>query len=137
MKGVYIKLGIGVFVLGMTGFMATTVVPKAFVSFTKAAPGMTISLADSRVLGEKILARADGIDQCIVNVFVLDKDSKGVAGKTVTMEGMEGITAPSKVTDSSGMAKFTMTSSKEGQFTLTSTVGGAALPGEMKVTFRN
>ena len=130
-------MGLIVLALGFTYGMAAYVVPRAMVTMTKAAPATVISLGDSRVLAEKILARADGKDKCSVNVFVMDKNGKGVAGKQVSMEGLDGIVPTVATTNSDGKATFTMTSTKEGTFKLTALVGGSPLPREVKVTFRN
>lgn len=117
--------------------MAAYVVPRAMVTMTKAAPATTISLADSRLLGEKILARADGKDKCIVNVFVLDKNGKGVPDKQVSLEGLDSISPSVTASNTEGKATFTMTSTKEGTFKLSASIGGSPMSHEIKVTFRN
>ncbi|MFA5894377.1 MAG: Ig-like domain-containing protein [Candidatus Shapirobacteria bacterium] len=136
-RTLYLRMGLIVLALGFTYGMAAFVVPKAMVTMTKAAPATVISLGDSRVLAEKILARADGKDKCSVNVFVMDKNGKGVPGKQVSLEGMEGILPATATTNNDGKATFSMTSQKEGTFKLTAVVGGSPLPREVKVTFRN
>jgi hypothetical protein len=136
-KSLYIKVVLIVVAIGVTYFLAAVVMPNVLVTLTKAAPATVISTNDSRVLGEKILAKADGIDKCVVNVFILDKDGKGVSGKNVSMEGVDGITAVKPVTDNDGKSVFSITSKIEGQFTLSALVEGTPLPREIKVTFRN
>ena len=135
--GLYLKIGAIVVALGFTYVMAAIVVPKALVTMTKAAPASVISLSDSRILGQKILAKADGNDQCIVNVFILDKNAKGVSQKQVILEGLEGIVPAVAATNTEGKATFAITSKVEGTFKLTANVGGSPLPKEIKVTFRN
>lgn len=130
-------MGLIVLALGFTYGMAAFVVPKAMVTMTKAAPATVVSLSDSRLLGEKILARADGKDKCIVNVFVLDKNGKGVPGKQVTLEGLDSILPSSASTNTEGKVSFTMSSTKEGTFKLSASVGGSPMSHEIKVTFRN
>ena len=135
-KSMYIKIGMAVFAIGFIYAMASFVVPKALVTMTKAAPAKIISLADSKIIGEKILARADGKDNCIVNVYILDKSGKGVPNKEVVLEGVTGIVPESVVTDNEGKAKFTVASTQEGTFKLVAVVGGSPLSKEIKVTFR-
>jgi len=116
-------------------FMAQSVVPKVLVTFTKAAPASKVSLSSSYLLGGRILAKADGIDKCTVNVFVLDASSKGVSGKLVVLSGMkEDIEV---VSDMDGKAQFEITSDSEGQYELSASVDGVALGKSLKVTFRN
>jgi len=133
----YVLVGLTVFGLGFVYFLASSVVPKVFVTLTKAAPATVISLADSYVLGERLLAKADGVEKCVVNVFIMDATGKGVAGKEVSLEGIEGITPSSKATDKDGKASFSITSMTEGTFTVEASVGGAPMNRSVKVTFRN
>ena len=121
--------------LGFTLFMAITVVPKIFVSLTKAAPATKVSINDSYLLGGDILAKADGIDKSVVNVYVLDKNNKGVKGVQVTLSGTgEEMKELSGV---DGKAVFELTSATEGTYELTANVGGVPLEKTLKVTFRN
>jgi len=115
--------------------MSTVVIPRALVTFTKAAPASKVSLENSYLIGGRILAVADGSDKCTVNVFVLDASGKGINGKIVRVLGME--TDLELVSDNDGKASFGVVSSKEGQFILTATVDGIPLSKELKVTFRN
>lgn len=121
--------------IGFTLFMAIAVVPKIFVSLTKAAPATKVSINDSYLIGGDILAKADGVDKSIVNVYVLDKNSKGVKGIQVNLNGtgeeLEGLSG----TD--GKVVFELTSTTEGIFELTASVGGVPLAKTLKVTFRN
>lgn len=134
-----IKPYLGIFLviagLSFTLFMAITVVPKIFVSLTKAAPATKVSISDSYLLGGDILAKADGVDKSIVNVYVLDKNNKGVRGIQVSLGGMgqemEGLSG------ADGRAVFELTSTTEGIFELTASVGGVPLDKTLKVTFRN
>ena len=109
--------------------------PKIFVSLTKAAPATRVSINHSYLLGGDILAKADGIDKSIVNVYVLDKNNKGVKGIQVSLGGlgedMEGLSGVD------GKAVFELTSTTEGIFELTASVGGVPLAKTLKVTFRN
>ncbi len=130
-------LGIFFVVVGLAFvfFMAIGVVPKIFVSLTKAAPATKVSINDSYLIGGDILAKADGVDKSIVNVYVLDKSSKGVKGIQVSLSGMgeemEGLSG------SDGKTVFELTSTTEGIFELTASVGGVPLAKTLKVTFRN
>lgn len=121
--------------LGFSLFMAIIVVPKIFVSLTKAAPATKVSINDSYLIGGDILAKADGVDKSIVNVYVLDKNSKGVKGVQVSLSGigqeMEGLSG------ADGKAVFELTSATEGVFELTASIGGVPLAKTLKVTFRN
>lgn len=130
-------LGIFFVVVGLAFvfFMAIAVVPKIFVSLTKAAPATKVSINDSFLIGGDILAKADGVDKSIVNVYVLDKSSKGVKGIQVSLSGMgeemEGLSG------SDGKTVFELTSTTEGVFELTASVDGVPLDKTLKVTFRN
>lgn len=136
-KSLYLKIGGAVLALGFVFFMAVYVVPRALVTMTKAAPASVVSLSDSTMIGERLLARADGKDECVVDVYVLDKSSKGVAKKMVILEGLEDISPTNMLTDKDGKAKFVIKSTKEGTFPISANVEGATLSKIIKVTFRN
>lgn len=115
-------------------FLGTNVIPKALVTISsRAESGKTISIKNSLIIGEVIMAYANGEDECKVNVFVLDKDGKGVQGKLVQLSGLEEQEA---LTDATGKAAFKVVSTTAGQYTLTASVGGADINGSVTVTFR-
>jgi len=132
----YLGLVIGVFSLAFVGYMAVAVIPKVFVTMTKATPGKEVSLGGSYLIGGNILAKADGVDKCEVNVFVLDSSGKGIKGMAVVLSGAES-GEMQVVSDTDGKAVFEITSVKEGQLTLSASVGGVPLEKTIKVTFRN
>ena len=117
-------------------FLATTVIPQALVNLSRASGSGSVSVSNSYVLGQKILAEADGQDKCSVVVFLLDKNGRGVAGKTVEMTGMNGIVKLNDISDEKGKIVFEMTSSVEGQFKLKADYSGSELPQKVTVTFR-
>lgn len=84
------------------------------------------------------MAKADGKDACVVNVFVRDSQDIGVVGRSVELSGAANISPEQVVTDVNGVAKFEITSTTEGQFKIEATVDGAPMVGKMvTVTFRN
>lgn len=135
-KKLYLGILFGVLGIAFTGFMAAKVVPTIFVTWTKAAPATKVSLSSSYLIGGNILAKADGLDECVVNVFVLDASGKGVKGTTVVLQGMEQGEIQS-LSDVDGKAVFKITSTKEGQFVLSASINGVPLERTLKVTFRN
>jgi hypothetical protein len=114
-------------------YLATSVIPKALVTLTKASTVQKVSVKNSLLIGEKMLAKADGQEKCVVNVFVLDNDGKGIAGKSVQLSGLGELDG---ATDSLGKATFELTSVTAGQYGLTASVGGVTLNGTVTVTFR-
>lgn len=117
-------------------FLSITVIPKALVNLTQASGSGSVSISNSYVLGQKLLAGADGKDNCIVTVFLLDKNGRGVAGKTVELTGMDNITKVNSVSDDKGMVVFETTSNIAGQFKLTAEYNGIELLQPVTVTFR-
>lgn len=128
---------IAVFSIGVTGYLASVVVPQAFVTLTKAAPATVVSLKDSYFLADKIIAAADGVDEARVNVYVMDKSGKGVANKQVSVKGLETIAPESAMTNGEGKTSFRITSNNEGQYKLTAVVEGIEMVNTITVTFRN
>jgi hypothetical protein len=116
--------------------MAVKIVPTVFVTWTKAAPATKVSLVNSYLIGGKILAKADGVDKCTVNVFVLDSGGKGVKGITVSLAGTNNGDMQS-VSDVNGKAIFEIVSLKEEQLNLSASINGVPLEKTMRVTFRN
>lgn len=123
--------------MGLVIFLASNVVPKALVTMTKASSAGAVSINNSYLIGEKILAEADGKDKCKVNVFLTDNDGKAVQGKSVGLTGANNIEPSTKATDATGKASFEISSTEEGQFTLSASVGGVALSKKVTITFRN
>jgi len=117
--------------------VAYSLVPKIFVSLTKAAPATTVSLTDSYVIGEKILCRADGEDKCKVNVFLLDKNGKPVVGKSVSMTGEAQIDNLNQLSDKNGKVSFEISSRSKGQASLQVVYQGVPMGSAVTVTFRN
>jgi len=126
--------------LGIVYYLTANVIPRVIVSFTKAAPATKISVGRSTMLGERILAKADGLDKCIVNIFLMDESGKGVAGKTAELssldEGVE-IRQMNASSDDMGKVKFELSSGQEGQYRLAGSVGGVPVGKMITVTFRN
>ena len=133
----YLTAGLALGGLMLTGYLAVFIVPSALVTFSKAAPIAKASLSNSYLLGDKMLAKADGVDACKVNVFVVDAVGKGVPSKTVMLDGVTGVKPMASSTDANGKMTFEVTSKVEGQFPLTARVDGMALPKQVTVTFRN
>jgi hypothetical protein len=132
MFGVMAVMGIG-----LIGFLTTQVIPKTLVLMTKAAPSQRVSFEKSLILGEIVLASADGIDRAKVNVFVMDATGKGIPGREVTLVGdIDGLPMTATTNDD-GMVKFSFSSKKEGVFEVTANVEGVDLGKKMRVTFRN
>lgn len=121
----------------MIVYLATSVVPKALVTLTQASSVGEVVVSGSYLIGERILARADGKDANIVNVFLLDKNGKGVAGKTVELTGMEEVDQVNALSSNDGKISFKLTSTVEKQYRINASYGGQNLPQTIVVTFRN
>jgi len=132
-------VALGVVAMSVFGiyYLASRVIPRALITATKASVGVTVSLADSYVIGEKILARADGEDKCKVNVFLMDKEGRSVPGKEIELTGMEGIVTDKAISDTNGKVSFEMSSNKEGQYDLKARVEGVEMNRGVTVIFRN
>lgn len=126
--------------LGLIYYLAGIAIPRILVSMTKAAPARKVSFEQSLVLGEKILAKADGKDKCKVNVFILDPEGKGVEKKRVELSSLEktiNIEPVQGITNSDGRVGFEINSVSEGQWEVKAAVEGIELAKGVKVTFRN
>ena len=119
--------------LALISYLGSSFIPKTLVTLSKASMKQTISVKESLVLGQKIMAEADGQEKCVVNVFVLDKDGKGIKGKIVQLSGLGELEL---VTDASGKASFELVSSVAGSYELVASINGTALTKTVKVIFR-
>lgn len=117
-------------------YLATSVLPKTLVTLSRASFSDKVVVSNSYLIGEKILAKADGKDSCEVTVFLLDKNGKAVKGKNVELTGMENI-APAGVSDNDGKITFKLISMEEKQYRINASYGGQPLPQTIVVTFRN
>lgn len=126
--------GVGLLVvLGLVIYLAVAVIPNTLILLTKASGSSNVSAKNSIIIGEKVLASADGKDSCIVFVFALDNKGKGVASRQIQLSGLGDKTA---ITDASGKAKFELTSDQAKQYELKASSGGLLLGKTLKVTFR-
>jgi hypothetical protein len=119
--------------VALTFYLASSVVPKVLTTLTKATGSAKVSIKNSFIIGETILAKADGKEKCVVNVFVLDASGKGILGKQVQLSGFDNLTA---ITDAQGKATFEMVSSVAGSYELRASVNGVALTKSLKVVFK-
>lgn len=119
--------------LGLIFYLAGFVIPRALITLTRANSPSKVSIKNSMLIGEKIMAKADGLEKCVVNVFVLDNDGKGVAGKQVQLSGLGALT---KVSDEMGKARFEVTSTIAKQYEISAEINGAVLGKTVTVTFR-
>jgi hypothetical protein len=133
---IYVALILGFFGIVFVGFLAIKVLPSAFVTWTKAAPASKVFIGNSYLIGGKILAKADGVEKCVLNVFVLDNSGKGVKGVAVDLSGMVGNDMQS-ISGDDGKAVFEITSKNEGQYTMVAMINGSTLSKTVKITFRN
>lgn len=124
----FIVLAIGIV------YLATSVMPKALITLTKASGSSKVATSKSFLIGEKVLSKADGKEECIVNVFALDSDGQGVAKKQVVLLGADS--ELSGITDVNGKISFKITSNEAKQMNLTATIGGSTLNKILTVTFR-
>lgn len=115
-------------------YFSTAVLPKALVTLTKASGSSKVSASRSFLIGEKVLAEADGKDTCVVSVFALDSDGQGVAKKQINLSGADN--ELTGITDTNGKVSFKITSSVAKQMELTANIGGSSLSKTLTVTFR-
>lgn len=133
----YLGIGLAVIIIGVIYFLASFAVPRVMVTLTKAAVGKKVSINNSRIIGEKILAKADGTDKCVIDVYAMDVSDKGVPGKVIILEGMDGIVPESGISDANGKARFELRSREEKQYEIKAVIEGSELRTMLKVTFRN
>jgi hypothetical protein len=132
-----VGLGVMAFMAIGSFYLASNVVPNALISLTQASPGLVVSMSESLVLGNKMVAVADGIDKASVNVFVRDKSGKPVPKRAVEMTGMDGIAVVgSNFSNTDGKVSFEISSKVEGVFPLEASIDGIPLSKGVSVTFR-
>ena len=130
-----IYLGVVVIGAGVIYYLSTTVIPRVLVSMTQAAPAQDVSLESSLIIGEKVMAKADGQEKARLNVFVMDKDGKGVKGKSVELTGDLSGLPMNTITEEEGRAIFEVSSMNKGQFRLGANVEGMELGKFVTITF--
>ena len=132
-----VRVGLVLVALVAMYVLASKVIPNVLVTVTKAGVGTRVSFADSYVIGERLLAKADGEDKCKVNVFLMDEHGRSVPGRSVVLTGMSGIIETQGMSNKNGQVAYEMVSDKEGQFGLKATVEGVEIPQTVTVTFRD
>jgi len=132
-----IVVGLAILSILVIMLVAYNLVSRAFVTFTKAAPANKVSVYDSYVIGGNLLARADGEDTVEINIFLLDKNGRPVAGKIADLTGASDIVAKNQLSDSSGKITFEIRSKEEKQYELAGIYEGVPIGSPVVVTFRN
>lgn len=117
--------------------LAYQVVPKVMVMWSKAAPATKVSTTDSYILGEKILARANGEDTVKVNVFLMDKDGKPVTGESAELTGVDDIKYINQLSDMTGKVSFEIKSAVSKQYKIKALYKGNQIGKELVITFRS
>lgn len=123
--------------MGVVYVTASQAVPRIMVTMTRAAPEKRIDIQSSYIIGENLLAKANGKDMCKVNIFVLDKNGMGVPGKRVELTGASGARTLNEITDKNGKVTYEVVSTVEGQFKLGANIEGVPMGKGLTVTFRN
>lgn len=116
-------------------YLSSNVIPRVLVSLTQAAPAQDVSLESSIIIGEKVLAKADGEDKVKVNVFIMDKSGKGIKGKNVELTGSMAGLPMNGLTEDDGKSGFELSSNNKGQFKLGANVEGIEMGKYITVTF--
>ena len=134
----YLKNGLIVLLgLILVVFLAVQVIPQILVTLTRAKPTGVVDLSQSYILGSKIMAKPDGEDACIVNVFVADKNGIALPNKRIELDGADKIDPEYGLSDQEGKVTFRVFANKASQYTLKAMVENQALPRELTVTFRD
>jgi hypothetical protein len=123
--------------LALVVFLALEVVPQMLVTLTRAKPTGVVDITQSYILGSKIMAEPDGVDDCIVNVFVADENGIALSNKKIELIGAEKIDPVFGISDLEGKVTFRVFSNKATQYTLKATVDNKLLPRELTITFRD
>ena len=94
-------------------------------------------LENSYLFASPLQAKADGLEQIRLTVFLLDGRGLGVASQTVSLSLPKNIsvTNQQEITDSTGKAVFDIVSSFPQTFYATASVAGAKLPQKVRVVF--
>ena len=119
--------------IGLIFYLGSNIIPKALVTSTSKAANQKVSLANSLLIGGNLMASADGVDESVVNVFILDSDGKGIQGKKVELSGL-GVWE--SMTDMNGKAVFKLKSTIAGEYPVSASVDGATLKNSVTVVFR-
>lgn len=134
----YLKNGLIVLLsLSLLVFLAVQVIPQILVTLTRAKPTGVVDISQSYILGSKIMAKADGEDQCVVNVFVADKNGIALPNKRIEISGADKIDPAYGLSDQEGKVTFRIVSNKATQYSLKALVENQALSRELTITFRD
>jgi len=87
------------------------------------------SLENSYVFASPLTAKADGAQKIKINIFLLDGEGKGVAGKSVSVSANPEmiINSVQATTDDKGQAVFEVSTTTAGRYTVTATTDSQPL----------
>ena len=96
-----------------------------------------VILENSYVFASPLQAKADGLEQIRVNVFLLDGRGLGVSNQTVSLNLPANVTITNQqnVSDESGKATFDLVSSTPQTISVTATTNKLQLPQKVKLIF--
>lgn len=131
--------------LFIIGFLSLALIASLFLVartttiYNRAATSKTSSvvLENSYLFASPLQAKADGLEQIRLTVFLLDGRGLGVANQVVSLNLPINttITNQQEISDQSGKAVFDIVSSIPQTINVTAKVGSIKLPQSVKVTF--
>ena len=131
--------------LFIIGFLSLALIASLFLVartttiYNRAATSKTSSvvLENSYLFASPLQAKADGLEQIRLTVFLLDGRGLGVPNQIVSLNlpSNTTITNQQEISDQSGKAVFDIVSSIPQTINVTAKVGSIKLPQSVKVTF--
>ena len=97
----------------------------------------TVALENSYLFASPLQAKADGLEQIRLTVFLLDGRGLGVPNQSVKLNLPTSvrITKSQEITDQTGKAVFDLISPTPQTFNVSASVGTSTLPQKVKITF--
>ena len=108
-----------------------------FISGATVSNNSPVVMANSYLFASPLQAKADGLEQIRITVFLLDGRGLGVPNQKVTLHLPTSVTISSPVatTDETGKTYFDISTPTSNQFEIEALVGTISLPQKVKVAF--
>ncbi|CAN5220727.1 hypothetical protein BH09PAT2_BH09PAT2_02600 [soil metagenome] len=128
----------GIFILAFLSFISVIFLNEPIARLTRAAnPNKQPSSQTSLIFAWPLTATADGKTKSDITVFIRDTDGRGIEGKQVNLTSTVGLlNRPTAITDSTGKAIFSVTSTSSGLATIEAAVDNTKLLRKVTVDFK-
>lgn len=132
-----LSLSLLLLVIGLIAGSTLVLRITVFQNLATSSSNQISNLDNSYLFASPLAASADGLQKIRLTVFLLDGRGLGIGNQKVEINPPSPliVTEISSITDTTGKAVFDITSTRQGQYTITAKVANRLLPEQVRLVF--